>query len=78
VQHGLAIDQILRFAAANSNDLVVMASHGLTGVSHLLIGSVAEKVVRQSPSPVLTIKTFGKHLLAAESLAVVQAQTLKP
>jgi nucleotide-binding universal stress UspA family protein len=64
IEHGLAVEQILRFAAANSSDLVVLASHGLTGVSHLLMGSVAERVVRQASCPVLTVKSFGKSLIA--------------
>jgi len=37
-------------------DLVVMATHGRTGVSHLVLGSVAERVVRESSFPVLTIR----------------------
>jgi universal stress protein A len=37
-------------------DLVVMATHGRTGVSHLVLGSVAERVVRESVCPVLTIR----------------------
>jgi universal stress protein A len=37
-------------------DLIVMATHGRTGLSHLLIGSVAERVVRTAPCPVLTIR----------------------
>jgi len=41
---------------AKSASLVVMATHGRTGVSHLLMGSVAERVVRISPAPVLTIR----------------------
>lgn len=42
--------------AAKSASLVVMSTHGRTGVSHLLMGSVAERVVRLSPAPVLTIR----------------------
>ncbi len=38
-------------------DLIVMGTHGRTGVSHLLMGSVAEKVVRLAPCPVLTFRT---------------------
>ena len=47
-------DRILR--AAKGCDLVVMATAGRTGLSHLVIGSVAEKVVRHSPAPVLTVR----------------------
>jgi universal stress protein A len=43
-------------AAAAGMDLIVMATAGRTGLSHLLIGSVAEKVVRHSPVPVLTLR----------------------
>jgi universal stress protein A len=42
-------------------DLVVMATHGRTGVSHLVLGSVAEKVVRESACPVLTVRTKPVH-----------------
>lgn len=42
--------------AAADVDSIVMATHGRTGLKHLLIGSVAEKVVRHSPVPVLTIR----------------------
>jgi nucleotide-binding universal stress UspA family protein len=37
-------------------DLVVMATHGRRGLNHLLLGSVAEKVIRLSPAPVLTVR----------------------
>jgi nucleotide-binding universal stress UspA family protein len=40
-------------------DLVVMGTHGRQGVSHLVLGSVAEKLVRMSPVPVLTMRTRG-------------------
>ena len=45
--------------AARGTDAIVMATAGRTGLSHLLIGSVAEKVVRHSPVPVLTIRPRG-------------------
>jgi nucleotide-binding universal stress UspA family protein len=64
---GVAVEEILRFAQVNSSDLVVIASHGLTGVSHLLLGSVAERVVRQAPCPVLALKSFGKSLLGKDA-----------
>jgi universal stress protein A len=48
--------KIVEVAEAEKVDLVVMATHGRTGLGHLLLGSVAEKVVRTAPCPVLTIR----------------------
>lgn len=48
--------EIAGFAKTGGFDLVVMGTHGRGGVSHLLIGSVAEKVVRRCPCPVLTVR----------------------
>lgn len=52
---GDAADEIVRHAAAESADLIVIATHGLTGWRHLVFGSVAEKVIRLASSPVLLI-----------------------
>ncbi len=60
---GKASTDIIRFADENNTDLIVIATHGLTGIEHLLMGSVAEKVVRMSSCPVFTVKAFGKHLI---------------
>ena len=43
--------------------MIVIATHGLTGLKHFMMGSVAEKVVRRGPCPVLTVKSFGKSLI---------------
>lgn len=48
---------IVDYAAHHHIDLIVMGTHGRGGVSHLLIGSVAERVVRSAPCPVLTVRT---------------------
>jgi nucleotide-binding universal stress UspA family protein len=48
--------EILRTAEANDCDLIVMGTHGRTGLDRLLMGSVAEKVSREAPCPVLTAK----------------------
>lgn len=48
---------ILRLAGAESFDLIIMGTHGRTGLDHLLLGSVAEKVVRRAPCPVLTVRS---------------------
>jgi universal stress protein A len=42
------------------HDLVVLSTHGRTGVAHLLLGSIAEKLVRLSPVPVLTVPVPGR------------------
>ena len=47
--------------AARGVDLIVMATAGRTGVSHLLMGSVAEKVVRHAPVPVLTLPSAARR-----------------
>ena len=57
--------EILNFARKQAIDLVVMASHGLTGFKHFLFGSVTEKVVQLAPCPVFTVRSFGKSLLPA-------------
>jgi nucleotide-binding universal stress UspA family protein len=56
LMEGIAYDQIVRLATDEEIDLIVMATHGLTGLAHLLIGSVAERVVRHSPVPVFLVK----------------------
>ncbi|MFH1755029.1 MAG: universal stress protein [Candidatus Latescibacterota bacterium] len=53
---GKAFVEIIRFADSVNADLIVMATHGHGGVSHLLLGSTAERVVRKAACPVLTIK----------------------
>jgi nucleotide-binding universal stress UspA family protein len=50
---GLEVVQVARRLGAK---LIVMATHGRKGLSHLLLGSVAERVIREAPCPVLTVK----------------------
>lgn len=54
---GVAADEIVKFAKESGADLIVIGSHGRTGLRRLLVGSVAEAVVRQAECPVITIKT---------------------
>jgi nucleotide-binding universal stress UspA family protein len=54
---GAAAAEILDVAEASKCDLIVMGTHGRTGLGRLLMGSVAEQVVRKAPCPVLTVKT---------------------
>lgn len=53
---------IAEFAEENGADMIVVGSHGRTGVQRVFLGSVAEAVVRRASCPVLTVKPFGKRL----------------
>ncbi|HEX6243682.1 MAG TPA: universal stress protein [Polyangiales bacterium] len=57
---GPAASEIVRVAGEQSFDLIVMGTHGRTGLSHLLLGSVTEKVVRRAPCAVLTVPLHDK------------------
>lgn len=56
IRHGSPFLEIIRYAKDQEIDLIVMGTHGRTGLAHVLLGSVAEKVVRKSPCPVLTVR----------------------
>jgi universal stress protein A len=57
---GTPFVEIIDYAKTENIDLIVMGTHGRSGIEHILIGNVAEKVVRKSPCPVLTIRPEGK------------------
>jgi len=57
VKEGKAHREIIEFAQQVKTDLIVISTHGLTGLEYLLLGSTAEKLVRWASCPVLTIKT---------------------
>ncbi len=59
VESGAAFEVICDRARAERADVIVVATHGLTGLKHLLIGSTAERVVRTADRPVLTVKPQG-------------------
>lgn len=52
---GEPAEEIIRYAAAHSIDLIVMGTHGRTGFSRVLLGSVVERVLRDAPCPVLVV-----------------------
>jgi nucleotide-binding universal stress UspA family protein len=56
IKTGKPFVEIIETASANDIDLIIIATHGHTGVEHLLFGSTAEKVVRKAPCPVLTLR----------------------
>ena len=57
LRDGVAHDAILDCAKAVKADMIVMGTHGHTGLKHALLGSSAERVVRLSPCPVLTVRS---------------------
>ena len=63
---GVPFLEIIRVARLKDVDLIVMATHGRTGLSHALMGSVTEKVVRKASCPVLSIRPVG---VEAEAVA---------
>jgi nucleotide-binding universal stress UspA family protein len=56
VREGTPFYEIIQFAKENAIDLIIMGTHGHTGLAHVLLGSVTEKVVRKAPCPVLTVR----------------------
>jgi universal stress protein A len=56
VRWGSPVEAIVSHAVELKVDLIVIATHGRTGLSHVLLGSVAERIVREAPCPVLTIR----------------------
>ncbi|MBL7077552.1 MAG: universal stress protein [Kiritimatiellae bacterium] len=56
VVNGVPSVEIVKHAEASSADLIVLGTHGRTGLKHLLVGSVAEKVIRSAACPVCTVR----------------------
>lgn len=61
VRTGNAAKQIVEAARATNTDLIVMGTRGRTGLAHVIMGSVAERVVRLAPCPVLTLRAEALH-----------------
>lgn len=55
-RRGAPFEQILAAAAAEKADLILIATHGYTGLKHVLLGSTAEKVIRKAACPVLVVR----------------------
>jgi len=57
IRTGKAFYEIIQYAREEKMDLIIIATHGHTGIEHALFGSTAEKVVRKAPCPVLVVRT---------------------
>lgn len=60
IEVGPAVDTVLETADKIGADLIVVGTHGRTGFAHFVLGSVAERIVRRSPVPVLTVRRTEK------------------
>lgn len=61
VLRGVPFVEIIKTAKDKKADMIVIGTHGRTGIDHMLFGSTAEKVVRKSHCPVLTVRIAGKE-----------------
>jgi len=61
IVNGIPFLEIIRTAREKEVDLIVVGTHGRTGLDHVLFGSTAEKVVRKAPCPVLSVRLPGKE-----------------
>jgi nucleotide-binding universal stress UspA family protein len=55
--------EIIRYARAHEIDVIVLTTHGRSGLTHVIMGSVAESVVRTAPCPVLTVRPEGHQFI---------------
>jgi nucleotide-binding universal stress UspA family protein len=60
VHMGRPFMEIIRYAREKTCDLIVIGTHGRTGLSHVLMGSTVEKVIRKAPCPVLSVRKPGQ------------------
>jgi len=61
VVRGVPFAEIIKTARDKNADMIVIGTHGRTGIDHILFGSTAEKVVRKAACPVLTVRIAGKE-----------------
>ena len=73
---GLPAEEIVQYADEHAIDLIVMGTHGREGVMRVVLGSVAESVVRRAPCPVLTVRRPEREfVMASEPVRVWCAAT---
>jgi nucleotide-binding universal stress UspA family protein len=71
---GDAATEILRLAKETQADVIVMGTHGRTGLARVLMGSVAEQIVRKAPCPVVTVKIPLRRVQPAQQPAPEKAK----
>ena len=65
VRTGKAFNEIDQYAKEEDIDLIIIATHGHSGMEHVLFGSTAEKVIRYAPCPVLVVRMAEKEFVKA-------------
>ena len=63
VRLGRAWQEVIEIARETKADMIILATHGYTGIKHVLLGSVAEKIVRHAPCPVLSVRPDERDFL---------------
>jgi len=63
VRLGRAWQEVVEIAREQKADMIILATHGYTGLKHVLLGSVAEKIVRHAPCPVLSVRPEERDFL---------------
>lgn len=63
VEEGRPAEMIIAIASAQDSDLIVISTHGLSGIERVLMGSVAQTVIQEAPCPVFVISAKAKSLL---------------
>jgi len=71
---GTPYAEILAYAEAHVADLIVMGTHGRGGMTHMLLGSIAERIVRRAPCPVLTVRRPQHGFVETEALVAATRQ----
>jgi nucleotide-binding universal stress UspA family protein len=74
ITSGSPVAEICKFAKARDVDLIITATHGLTGLRHVLIGSIAEQIVRHAPCPVLVVPS---HPMARAAILARGAESAR-
>lgn len=77
VREGVAWQEIVAAAHETNADLIILATHGYTGVKHALLGSVAERVVRLAPCPVLVVRERERDFISSPPKAKSRATDSK-
>ena len=76
VRSGVPAAEIVRYAEDASIDLIVMGTHGRGFVGHVMMGSVAERVVRTAPCPVLTVRNSNHGFVIPDAVTQIGARAV--